>query len=76
MLADFFFDNEQVLYPREKGFHGGHEYLRAMQDAALRGGWEAAQRKLREQQMRIRRGARAAIVQCFPGRNEEDGTTS
>lgn len=41
LLADFFFENEHVLYPRSQGYRGGWKYIQALQRAAL-DGWEAA----------------------------------
>lgn len=68
MLADFFFENEHVLYPRAKGYRGGFEYLKAIQFAA-QNGWESTQRQLREQQSRIRE----MVQGCLPTRYRHDG---
>ena len=68
LLADFFFENEHVLYPRAKGYRGGYEYLRAIQHAT-RYGWESTQQQLREQQARIRE----ALQGCLPTRYRHDG---
>lgn len=70
MLADFFFENEQVLYPRAKGHRGGFEYLRALQDAT-RHGWETTQRRLSAQQQQSR--LRGALQHCLPIRYRGDG---
>lgn len=69
MLADFFFENEHVVFPRADGYRGGYEYLKELHNAA-RHGWEATQRKLRGQQQRLR----SALGQCAPIRRREDGT--
>ena len=67
MLADFFFENEQELYPRAKGYRGGFEYLKAVQNAA-RYGWEPTQRQLREQQSKLR----SVLQGCLPTRYRHD----
>lgn len=59
LLADFFFENEEVLYPRENdhgyptGRDGGLYYLRAATHAAHYG-WEAARDKLGDEKRRKR----------------------
>jgi hypothetical protein len=52
MLADFFFENEDVLYPRPR-FNGGTEYLSYLWDAAYTG-WEHSEGRLQEQKTRRR----------------------
>jgi len=39
-LADFFYENEEVLYPQAHGKLGGKKYLNACRDAAVRRGWQ------------------------------------
>ena len=68
LMADFFFENEHALYPRARGYRGGFEYLKALQDAS-RYGWQATQRQLRTQQSRLR----GALRQCLPTHRQEDG---
>ena len=69
LMADFFFENEHVLYRRSDGYRGGYEYLKELHNAA-RYGWENTQQKLRQQQTRIRR----AFRQCIPDHYRGDGT--
>ena len=54
VLADFFWENENVLYPRGRGL-GGEMYLRQLAWAG-RHGWEGAQAHLEADQRR-KRGA-------------------
>lgn len=58
ILADFFMENEDVLYPPTQGFAGGTYYLRALEQAPLIG-WEAVVSKIRDERENaaIRRGA-------------------
>lgn len=41
MLNDFFYENEDVLYPKERGFKGG-DYWRTYARHAERHGWQKA----------------------------------
>jgi hypothetical protein len=49
LLADFFFENEEVLYPQALGHLGGKKYLRFVKHAAERG-WRYAVVELRAEQ--------------------------
>lgn len=51
LLADFFFENEDRLYPPADGLVGGVMYLQHIRHAALFG-WESAQRQLLAAQRR------------------------
>ncbi len=57
LLADFFYENEGILYPPDEGFAGGNYYLGYLHQAA-RQGWQVADDKLQEE----RRGRRLARV--------------
>lgn len=46
LLADFFFQNEDVLYPPSQGYRGGYKYLNDCKVAALHG-WDKAAAGLR-----------------------------
>lgn len=50
LLADFFYENEHVLYPPPR-LQGGERYLGYIEQAA-RGGWAPAELTLREQSFR------------------------
>lgn len=41
MMADFFFENEDVLYPPDMGNQGGSKYIALLRHAA-RHGWQKA----------------------------------
>lgn len=58
VLADFFFENEDVLYPPSQGFAGGTYYLRALAEAP-KVGWEAVVGRIRSERQNatVRRGA-------------------
>lgn len=51
LLADFFHDNEDVLYPPSDGYQGGERYLTAVR-GAVRLGWEAAAEHLGDERER------------------------
>lgn len=53
LMADFFKENEDVLYPLERGFRGGQMYLDFCQGAVYVG-WRAATHQLNEQRERKR----------------------
>ena len=44
-IAQFLYENEDVLYPPERGFEGGEKFLDAVTEAA-RNGWEQQAEKL------------------------------
>lgn len=46
MLADFFHENEEILYPPSMGYKGGAKYLTECRGAA-RDGWGHAANRLR-----------------------------
>jgi hypothetical protein len=49
VIADFKYENEEVLYPREHGKNGGDKHLSECKRAA-RHGWERAQEWLEHEQ--------------------------
>lgn len=55
MMADFFYENEEVLYPTDRGAAGGGYYLGACWMAAKHG-WRTAAAKLAEQKKAKSRG--------------------
>lgn len=56
-LADFFYENEEVLYPPEQGYAGGGYYLERCREAA-EAGWRSAQVRLNgERQRSAERGS-------------------
>jgi hypothetical protein len=58
LLAEFFCENEEVLYPRAAGYSGGGRYLHFVA-GAVRQGWETAaeQLKLEREEADRRRAA-------------------
>lgn len=55
LITDFWYENEDHLYPPSRGKRGGKYFLDYLQIAAIEG-WETADRKLRREQ-RFRRFA-------------------
>jgi hypothetical protein len=51
LLADFFAENEDVLFPPSKGFQGGRRYLLYL-SRAVRLGWESAVALLNDEKRR------------------------
>jgi hypothetical protein len=41
IMADFFFDNEDVLYPPSRGFKGGRKFMEFLR-LAVKEGWQTA----------------------------------
>jgi hypothetical protein len=58
LMADFFCENEDVLFPPEQGFEGGGRYARFCRGAVLHG-WPAAVAQLEDEKKRaaLRRAA-------------------
>jgi hypothetical protein len=53
LCADFFYENENVLYPPSEGFLGGEKYLRGLKGAVALG-WRAAMDWLEDERRRKR----------------------
>lgn len=56
LMADFFYQNEESLYPRQFGYRGGDMYFNFLLSAIRRGWREACLELEAERQRRDRRG--------------------
>lgn len=50
LMADFFYQNEERLYPQQYGFDGGERYLRFLRDCTRRG-WRDVLSELKGQKL-------------------------
>ena len=48
IIADFWYENEDVLYPPTRGFLGGRKYTRYLRKA-IEEGWESAEAELQSE---------------------------
>lgn len=71
LMADFFYENEEVLYPPSAGFQGGTYYVTYL-NQAVSDGWEVADERLQaEKRAREQRDNVLRLVADTPDEEEE-----
>jgi hypothetical protein len=61
IMADFWYENEDVLYPPSAGFLGGEKYAQYL-DQAMREGWDAADAVLQGEKAASRTSATPTLL--------------